>query len=161
MMYRSELEIGPVMQLAYETVAMELILSGTKVTPSSLKKHCKSTLQRLHAELRAVQGTGFKRMHRAWGNEASANEGIWCVMVWILENKCKIRANDGFGYQRLDSARPFIPAKSCGACKYQYPVMKRCAQCRNIYYCSAECQEAHWNEHKLHCRGAECPPEPP
>ena len=32
--------------------------------------------------------------------------------------------------------------------------MKLCAGCKDIYYCDAACQLAHWKEHRADCRAA-------
>jgi MYND finger len=30
--------------------------------------------------------------------------------------------------------------------------MKRCAKCKDVWYCGAECQKAGWSEHKGRCK---------
>ena len=42
----------------------------------------------------------------------------------------------------------------CAACRTVRPVMKLCAGCKDIYYCDAACQLAHWKEHRADCRAA-------
>jgi hypothetical protein len=32
--------------------------------------------------------------------------------------------------------------------------MKKCGACRKAHYCNRECQEAHWQQHKLVCNVA-------
>ena len=40
--------------------------------------------------------------------------------------------------------------KSCNMCQ-KIGKMKRCAGCEIVYYCSSECQRAHWPVHKSDC----------
>jgi len=40
---------------------------------------------------------------------------------------------------------------TCDACGENNPAM-RCSNCKMTYYCSVDCQRAHWNEHKPDCR---------
>lgn len=37
----------------------------------------------------------------------------------------------------------------CGRCTKE--AFKRCSKCKSIWYCSRECQVAHWPEHKATC----------
>ncbi|KAF2752127.1 hypothetical protein M011DRAFT_391635, partial [Sporormia fimetaria CBS 119925] len=37
----------------------------------------------------------------------------------------------------------------CGSCGKSTTV--KCARCKDVYYCNAECQKAHWKEHKRIC----------
>ena len=43
------------------------------------------------------------------------------------------------------------PSWTCCACGGRGRWHK-CARCRTVRYCSAECQAAHWPAHRLHCR---------
>lgn len=40
--------------------------------------------------------------------------------------------------------------KICAVCDRH--AAKRCSRCQAVVYCSQDCQEAHWNIHKKHCR---------
>ena len=51
----------------------------------------------------------------------------------------------------------------CGACgkKSRVKALKRCGKCRDVYYCSGECQKKDWPTHKKSCHTpprAESPP---
>ena len=52
----------------------------------------------------------------------------------------------------LPCAQPTCPVHH--KCKQETQLL-RCGRCRNAFYCSAECQKAHWKEHKPHCRKEE------
>ncbi|TCD61254.1 hypothetical protein EIP91_008703 [Steccherinum ochraceum] len=45
--------------------------------------------------------------------------------------------------------------RRCNRCGDQGPEVKLswCTQCKQVYYCSKACQQAHWPEHKVYCRG--------
>lgn len=49
---------------------------------------------------------------------------------------------------------PSAAAGHCGGCAARGEHFKFCAACRAVSYCSAECQKAHWKEHKAACRAA-------
>ncbi|KIK57168.1 hypothetical protein GYMLUDRAFT_263235 [Collybiopsis luxurians FD-317 M1] len=48
-----------------------------------------------------------------------------------------------------DCAYPACPKKSSG---YDGRTLKICAKCKQVRYCSKECQKQHWSEHKQNCR---------
>jgi hypothetical protein len=45
--------------------------------------------------------------------------------------------------------------KMCAVCDSTGKV-RHCARCRAIYYCSKECQQAHWAEHRVMCGQSDC-----
>ena len=44
-----------------------------------------------------------------------------------------------------------ITDKQCACCEKFEDKMKRCARCRNVRYCSKDCQVKHWTMHKSLC----------
>jgi hypothetical protein len=38
----------------------------------------------------------------------------------------------------------------CASCKK--PSVSKCTNCRDVFYCSKECQKRHWKEHKFSCK---------
>jgi hypothetical protein len=44
----------------------------------------------------------------------------------------------------------------CSSCKVSTATPKRCSGCSSAYYCSADCQRAHWSTHKPHCLRQRC-----
>ena len=44
-----------------------------------------------------------------------------------------------------------VVKKECGNCKSQDATIC-CASCKMQYYCTKECQKAHWKTHKLTCK---------
>lgn len=50
---------------------------------------------------------------------------------------------------------PYVAGRSdlCYWClKLTQPKLRRCSACHIAYYCSPECQRAHWKEHRHECR---------
>ena len=39
----------------------------------------------------------------------------------------------------------------CASCQKIPTNPKRCGRCKTIFYCSPECQRAHWTQHKIVC----------
>ncbi|KAJ6255783.1 hypothetical protein Dda_9464 [Drechslerella dactyloides] len=46
---------------------------------------------------------------------------------------------------------PTSLSKYCANCKTGGVNLKRCAKCSSEYYCSRDCQQAHWKQHKKLC----------
>ena len=42
-------------------------------------------------------------------------------------------------------------SRKCAKCDMHSPRIMKCSVCRNIYYCSEECQKSHWSTHKKEC----------
>eukprot|EP00741_Cyanophora_paradoxa_P011720 tig00020563_g11324.t1 len=42
----------------------------------------------------------------------------------------------------------------CAACSAEGTSLKECGRCRAVSYCNAECQRAHWRQHKAACKAA-------
>ncbi len=43
--------------------------------------------------------------------------------------------------------------RRCSHCGKAAQNLKKCSGCRQVRYCNAECQRAHWPQHKKDCRG--------
>eukprot|EP00741_Cyanophora_paradoxa_P011725 tig00020563_g11329.t1 len=43
---------------------------------------------------------------------------------------------------------------SCAACGAEGPSLKECGRCHAVSYCNADCQRAHWKQHKKACKAA-------
>lgn len=41
---------------------------------------------------------------------------------------------------------------ACGACMKAMETFKRCSRCKQLWYCSVECQRLHWGHHKQTCK---------
>ena len=50
----------------------------------------------------------------------------------------------------------------CAACGVETGKLLTCARCRSVWYCSADCQRAHWKKvHKRECGKATASAKPP
>ena len=52
-----------------------------------------------------------------------------------------------------ESGNPAIDEK-CGYCGKYSPATKKCTRCKNVQYCSKECQTKHWPVHNKSCKAA-------
>ncbi|KAJ7249479.1 hypothetical protein C8J57DRAFT_1357132 [Mycena rebaudengoi] len=61
--------------------------------------------------------------------------------AWLINRKSTTKTD-----QRL--------VKKCRTCQAREPLvtLSKCNNCKHIYYCSKECQKAHWKLHKVECR---------
>ena len=44
------------------------------------------------------------------------------------------------------------PTKICSACDKESDALKKCRNCKCVWYCDKECQNKHWKEHKKGCK---------
>ena len=44
-------------------------------------------------------------------------------------------------------------ARECACCGAKGEKLRRCTDCRAVWYCSARCQSAHWHDHQPKCKG--------
>ncbi len=45
--------------------------------------------------------------------------------------------------------------RKCAACDTRIPPGKsksQCSECKLVYYCNKECQNAHWKQHRACCK---------
>jgi hypothetical protein len=48
-------------------------------------------------------------------------------------------------------------AHMCANCGNTTGPLSACSQCKQVFYCSKECQKSDWKSHKLNCRKIEVP----
>src|SRR5262249_25618406 len=53
------------------------------------------------------------------------------------------------------------PLRKCERCGKEGPNFPRCGRCKEVYYCSQDCQKKHWTQHKADCIRPEDRPKPP
>ena len=44
------------------------------------------------------------------------------------------------------------PTKICSACDKESDALKKCRNCKCVWYCDKDCQNKHWKEHKKGCK---------
>ena len=44
------------------------------------------------------------------------------------------------------------PTKLCSACETKSDALKKCRNCKCVWYCDKDCQNKHWKEHKKECK---------
>jgi len=68
-----------------------------------------------------------------------------------VEMLVHLRANEKERVKKArDDAKDKTDFKKCGNCKAN--ASSRCKGCFLMWYCSAECQQAHWNSHRQFCK---------
>ena len=67
------------------------------------------------------------------------------------EQKAKQLAEAKLQKKLAEAAAPTAPSRVCANCKVEAGT-KICAACRQVGYCSGDCQKAHWKIHKADCK---------
>jgi len=67
--------------------------------------------------------------------------------------QCSVCGENGFGGSevRQQHEAKCQTMTSCGSCHIVTKDMKKCAECKEVSYCSKACQISHWNVHKVQC----------
>lgn len=60
-------------------------------------------------------------------------------------------ADEETQHRTVDQPPSLLPAESCSKCQIVKPGLKRCSRCRNVKYCSVDCQRSDWPAHKSAC----------
>lgn len=89
-----------------------------------------------HDRLQAVEHAAIAQQHAAEGGQGP-------IMLGTEES------------QRLFDAAASRPAQRiCAQCSMRGDKLQRCSKCQEAYYCSVDCQKAHWPAHKKACKAA-------
>ena len=48
--------------------------------------------------------------------------------------------------------KEFVRMWMCANCQTESSTLSRCSRCDNVHYCNTECQQAHWEQHKIKCK---------
>jgi len=51
--------------------------------------------------------------------------------------------------------------KTCARCKKEGTGFPKCSRCKDTFYCTRQCQQKHWSDHKEKCIPPEKRPKPP
>ena len=57
-------------------------------------------------------------------------------------------------YRAVKQAQALCKMEKCSGCEAQKPRtdLKRCSECKDVWYCSVECQRADWQSHRKLCK---------
>jgi radical SAM protein with 4Fe4S-binding SPASM domain len=61
-------------------------------------------------------------------------------------------ATPQFYYELVALAMMLSVDKSTNSQVRSTTKLRQCSACKKVYYCSAECQKAHWKVHKADCK---------
>ena len=75
--------------------------------------------------------------------------GHCLTLLCLNDDEIKVTYMENMTRESYKSAAKTM-SKLCKCCKKE-DSNKRCGGCGLAYYCSTECQKAHWNEHKKVC----------
>ncbi|GLE02220.1 hypothetical protein PINS_up011058 [Pythium insidiosum] len=145
--------------------------SGSGVTPEILKPFYEACARyaRLEpwkhlAERQAIQIDAREQIHVDRRNEVSRGT-VFSSVIASPTSSGQIQGLALF-FTRTDLERRVLPAgerlalmenpelRRCAHCDKKAPKgseLKRCTRCKCTFYCGAECQRAHWKDHKISC----------
>lgn len=70
----------------------------------------------------------------------------------VGRNAYKILMDDTDRKKPVISTRQEIELRQCALCKKDAPANSMCSGCKQVRYCSPECQSEHWCAHKIVCQ---------
>ena len=73
----------------------------------------------------------------------------WVHYMLQIERAAKIARNGGPLYECCDSCGAYPPPES---------KLRKCSRCKAAKYCNADCQKAHWLQHKAPCKAGTAEP---
>eukprot|EP01116_Phalansterium_solitarium_P003835 TRINITY_DN14666_c0_g1_i1.p1 TRINITY_DN14666_c0_g1~~TRINITY_DN14666_c0_g1_i1.p1 ORF type:complete len:222 (-),score=43.73 TRINITY_DN14666_c0_g1_i1:233-898(-) len=60
-----------------------------------------------------------------------------------------------------DETEEYVMERKCARCPKEGIKFQRCSRCKEVYYCSRDCQQRHWTVHKGECIPWDKRPQPP
>jgi tetratricopeptide (TPR) repeat protein len=102
----------------------------------------------------------FRRAREGWTKLGERENTVTCD---VMVNVCTRRTHGGreleSGATQTSRASP-APSnpssgggpRKCAVCGKEGPGLKLCGRCKSVRYCSAQCRDAAWPEHKKSCR---------
>ena len=73
---------------------------------------------------------------------------------WLATFISPLYVTNSFDFANLTMASNTDPVEKqncCAGCRQNTQKPKRCSRCREVLYCSVECQRKHWPQHKIVC----------
>ena len=115
------------------------------------------------------KGKGAGRLTAAVGDDRAAtrDQGRVPATAWKVLREAAASAMKGLeeavasdmrGQEAAEAASAYalvVEERPCGQCGGQHEELLVCSGCMRIKYCSAECQRAHWRQHKTGCKQAQ------
>ena len=80
------------------------------------------------------------------------NMGNRVPRPYFMEKQSVSLYENMFGKDTNAATKPLPEERYCEYCGKEDEHIQMCTGCRRVRYCSAECQNAHWSEHKPNCK---------
>ena len=112
-----------------------------------------SDIYRLHADTRDLKKENLllkKRLLEMFTSSRKARRKYKEQIVTLKEEICTLQKE-----LRENKVKKLKSARFCSYCRSRNSDWKRCGRCLNAYYCSVDCQRAHWKKHKHDCQKKE------
>lgn len=115
------------------------------LTMSSTMPSSRSTCP-VHVEvIPQIKSSILEKYHKKWKKLARhQSKCLFTTDTNYIKDAAQI-LSDVYDLEKLDR----IEAKKCSLC--QEPSEKRCSRCKEVWYCSRECQVKDWENHKSTC----------
>ena len=105
-----------------------------------------------------AEPAGPRGLRRGVFSMCSHCDGFKESLYFASSPSCSVEQENVWASATVEGGAPRhlsrCPCRSCACCKARTNdrTIKRCAACRNAWYCSERCQRNHWPTHKPHCR---------
>lgn len=92
----------------------------------------------------------FKVITHNWRGR-QAKPDTMCLSSIYLAGRSPSTLLDGRVVYEITKVSPETKEPKCMTCGKTKPKLKKCAKCRKVFYCSAECQRQNWKSHRALC----------
>ena len=77
-------------------------------------------------------------------------EGVEVIHIVYCSEACKIQNRK----RAKEEGTALVTATRCSGCNQSGRRYKACGGCNSVWYCSRDCQRAHWPTHKRECQAS-------